>query len=383
MYFYDVVGHESLKSKLVSNVRNNRISHAQLFHGPEGSGNLALAVAFARFILCTDPADNDACGICRSCKKMDGLVHPDLHFFFPTYRTKSDSGEAKKEKTGRPFFDQWRAMLLETAYPSYGQWLERIGVQNQQAMIYAADCNEIIKSTAMKPFEGSHKVVIVWMIEKLRAHDASRLLKTLEEPPEQTVFLLVSENKDEIVKTVLSRTQLVNIPFLKDQEIAKFLMGKYDFTEEKAIQTAFLSGGSFIETLRMMEGDHDPMAEFEDFRNWMRLCFDKRKTMLELLKWVDTFAKEGRERQKAMLGRGLVIVRKCVLHNYNASKALRVDNEIMNFIAKFSPFVNHANTIEMVQKLNDAIYHIERNANAKLVFTELSFAMANLLKKKP
>lgn len=383
MYFNDVVGHQALKDKLVAGVLNNRISHAQLFLGPEGTGNLALAVAYARFILCSGPSKSDACGICSSCKKVNGLVHPDLHFFFPTFKPKGVDGEIKKDFGSKFFYTQWREMMAETAYPSYVQWLEKIGVQNQQATIYAADCNEIIKNTAMKPFEGSHKVVIIWMIEKLKAHEASRLLKTLEEPPGQSVFLLISENKDEILKTILSRTQLVNLPFLKDNEIEKFLIEKHKIEQSQAAQTAFLSGGSFTETLLMMKSDHDPMAEFDDFRTWMRLCFDVKKTMIDLLKWIDKFAKEGRERQKAMLQRGLIIIRKCILHNYHAGKALRVDNEIMDFVTKFSPFINHLNTLEIVDKINDSIYHIERNANAKILFTELSLSMAALLKKKP
>jgi len=382
MYFKNVVGHEGLKSKLISNVFNDRISHAQLFNGPEGSGNLALALAFARFILCSNRGNSDACGTCGPCRKNDNIAHPDLHFFFPTYKTKTIDGETKKEQSGKLFHKQWREMLTETGYPSYAQWLEKIGVQNQQAMIYASDCNEIIKSTSIKPFESTYHVVLVWMIEKLRPSEASRLLKTLEEPPGQTIFLLVSENKDEIVKTILSRTQQVNLPFLKDQEISKFLVEKYGYDYEKANQTAFLAGGSYIEALLMMKSDYDPMAEFQDFRTWMRLCFEKNKSMIELLKWVDGFSKEGRERQKAMLQRGLAIVRKCVLHNYHADGALRADDEIMNFIIKFSPFINHHNTIEIVDKLNNAIFHIERNANSKIVFTELSFEMAKLLKKK-
>ncbi len=381
MYFQDVVGQKSLKSKLIANALNKRISHAQLFLGSEGSGNLALAVAYSRYILCKNPGEEDACFTCSSCKKMDSLTHPDLHFFFPTYRPKSDL-EPKKDQTAKVFHKHWREMLLETGYPSYALWLEKIGVQNQQAMIYAADCNDIIKSTAMKPFESSRNVVIVWMIEKLKAHDASRLLKTLEEPPGQTVFLLLSENKDEIVKTILSRTQIVNIPFLQDRDISDFLVKKHGIEPENARRLAFLSGGSFSETQRMLQCEYDPMAEFQDFRNWMRLCFDKNRSMIELLKWVDGFAKEGRERQKAMLQRGLAIVRKCVLHNYHAERAIRVENEIMDFIGKFSVFVNHTNTLEIVEKLNKAIYHVERNANAKIVFTELSFAMANLLKRK-
>ncbi len=382
MYFKDVVGHKGLKAKLIASVLNKRISHAQLFLGPEGTGSLALVVAYSRFILCKNPGENEACGTCSSCKKMDGLAHPDLHFFFPTYKTKTE-GEAKNEQPTKVFHKLWREMLLETAYPTFGLWLEKIGVQNQQATFYASDCNEIIRSTSLKPFESSHNVVVVWLVEKLKASDASRLLKTLEEPPGQTVFLLLSENKDDIVKTVLSRTQISSVPFLQDHEIAGFLVNNYGIVPENARRLAFLSGGKFSETLLMMQGEYDPMAEFVDFRNWMRLCFDKNKSMIDLLKWVDNFAKEGRERQKSMLQKGLAIVRRCVLYNYHAERAIRVDNEIIDFIIKFSPFVNHNNTLEIVEKLNNAVFHIERNANPKILFAELSFTLAGLLKKRP
>ncbi len=381
MFFKDVVGHEALKKQLIVNVSKNRISHAQLFLGPEGSGKLALALAYARYIHCRNRGPEDACGSCPSCIKFNKLEHPDLHFYFPTANLKNmgsdDSGE--KKPRSKLFYAQWREILLGSPYFHYADWLDKLGVQNQQTIIYSEDCNDIIKDLGLKAFESPYKIVIIWMIEKLQHQAAPKLLKTLEEPPEGTVFLLISESKDDILKTILSRAQLVKVPLIADEDMEQHLVKNFDRPLAQARQIAFLAGGNFAEALRIMGSNNEPQEDFGIFREWMRLCFQKK--VKELLAWVDKFSRTGRERQKAMLQYGLTIFRQCLLQNYHAGQALRLEGAQREFIEKFSPFVNHANALEIIEAFNQAIYHVERNANPKILFTDLSFNLARLFRQ--
>lgn len=381
MFFKDVVGHEALKKQLIVNVSKNRISHAQLFLGPEGSGKLALALAYSRYIHCRNRGPEDACGSCPSCIKFNKLEHPDLHFYFPTAKVKDmDDGEGSDKKPrSKLFYRQWREILLESPYFRYADWLEKLGVQNQQTIIYSEDCNDIIRDLGLKAFESSFKIVIIWMVEKLQTFAGPKLLKSLEEPPEGTVFLLISENKDDILKTILSRAQLVKIPLIADEDMEEHLEKRHGRPPAQARQIAFLAGGNFAEALRIMQSNNEPQEDFGIFREWMRLCFQKK--VKDLLAWVDKFSRAGREPQKAMLQFGLTIFRQCLLQNYHAGHALRLEGEQRAFIEKFSPFVNHDNALEIIEAFNQAIYHVERNANPKILFTDLSFNLARLFRQ--
>jgi DNA polymerase-3 subunit delta' len=216
------------------------------------------------------------------------------------------------------------------------------------------------------------------MIEKLQYQAAPKLLKTLEEPPDGTLFLLIAEHKDDILKTILSRAQMVKIPLIPDQEIEQHLVDHYDCTVDRARHLAFLAGGSFTEALRVLESNNEPQAEFVSFRDWMRLCF--RRDVNGILKWVDKFSGAGRERQKATLQYGLTVFRQCLLENYHAGDTLRLDGEERDFISKFAPYVNHRNALEIIEAFNEAIFHVERNANPKILLTDLSFKLARLFK---
>jgi DNA polymerase III subunit delta' len=381
MFFKDVVGHKRLKKQLIANVTKNRISHAQLFLGPEGSGKLTLALAYARYIHCQNRGPEDACGTCPSCIKFNKLEHPDLHFYFPTAKVKDmeDDESAEKKPRSKLFYNQWRELLRESSYVRYNDWLEKLGVQNQQTVIYAEDCNDIIKDLGLKAFGGQFRIVMIWMIEKLQYQAAPKLLKTLEEPPEGTIFLLISENRDAILKTILSRAQMVKIPLIDDADIEQRLNEMHECNAEKARQIAFLAGGNFSEAMRILETNNEPQADFGVFRDWMRLCFQKK--VKDLLQWVDKFSRTGRERQKAMLQYGLTIFRQCLLQNYQAGQALRLEGDQRDFIEKFSPYVNHINALEIIAAFNQAIYHVERNANPKILFTDLSFNLARLFKQ--
>ncbi len=374
MMFRDVIGHDEIKNRLIYNAVNNRISHAQLFWGQQGSGTLALALAYARFIQCRNRQADDACGQCPSCLKFNKLEHPDLHFVFPVAPNKE--AKDKEKVSSKLFISQWRKFLLKTPYFDYLEWLEALGIENKQAIINAEDCNDIIRTLGLKSYESPFKIVIIYMVEKLYYAAAPKLLKIVEEPPDNTLFLMISENKDRIINTILSRTQQLKVPLPQESHISQALIEKYGLDERKAGQIAFLSGGDITQAIRMLDEDEE-MADFNAFREWMRYCYlnDTAKT----LKWVEKTATAGREKQKSFFQFGLKMFRLSVVNNYKATDLIRLDEEQQNFLDGFSPFINHNNTLKIVDAFNQAILHLERNANPKILFADLSFNLSRLM----
>lgn len=374
MFFRDIVGQEAIIRQLTANVNANRISHAQLFLGSEGSGHLPLALALSTYIHCKNKGEHDACGVCPSCLKMKKLEHPDLHFFFPV----STNQEHKKDPVSSLFYPQWRTRVLENPYFSYNEWLAAIGIENKQALINADDCNAIIRVLGLKSFESRYKIVIIYMVEKLYHAAAPKLLKILEEPPENTLFLMVSENKDMILNTILSRTQILKVPRPDDQAIVHMLVNRFQVDNESARHMADLAAGNICDALKLVSSDTDPYEHFEQFRSWMRLCF--RKDTPNLLVWVEASSRFGREKLKSFLGYGLRVVRLCLVRNYGVADMLTLQQEEKKFIDGLSPFVHHANTLTMASLFEQAIFHVERNANPKILLADLSFQIAKLLK---
>ncbi|MFO7999181.1 MAG: DNA polymerase III subunit delta [Bacteroidales bacterium] len=370
MFFRNIVGQESIKRQLVANVQNNRTSHTLLFLGPEGSGHLPLALALAQYIQCRGRGPEDACGTCPSCLKIKKLEHPDLHFFFPV----APNQEHKKDVSSKLFYTPWRELLLQSPYFSYVQWLEKIGIENKQAIINAEDCNEIIRVLGLKSYESPYKIVIIYMVEKLYHAAAPKLLKILEEPPEKTLFILVSENKDLVLNTILSRAQIMKVPRLGEEDIEQALSA--DIPRQQARQISFFSGGNFAEALRLKDQGADQLAGLEQFRSWMRLCF--KNDWPNILSWVDTVSKLGREKQKTFLQYGLNTFRMCMMNNYHADDLMRLEGEEKKFVAGLSSFINHHTTIQVVEAFNTALMHIERNANPKILFSDLSFTLVKL-----
>lgn len=375
--FRDVIGHVDIKKRLISNVNNNRISHAQLFYGHRGSGALAMALAYARYIQCRDRQPDDACGKCPSCLKFNKLEHPDLHFIFPAASTK-ETKESDKVSC-KLFIAHWRKFLLQTPYFDFLEWLEALGIANKQAIINAEDCNDIIRTLGLKSYESPYKIVVIYMVEKLYYAAAPKLLKIVEEPPDNTLFLMVSENKDRIINTILSRTQLLKVPLPGEQEVKQFLIDRKGIDEKKAQQVAFLSDGDITQALKLLK-DGEELADFNAFREWMRLCFTNDTA--NIIRWVDRTAQAGREKQKSFFQYGLKMFRLSMINNYVAKDLIRLDDEQQAFIDKFSPFVNHHNTLAIVKSFNEAILHLERNANPRILFADLSFKLHGMLHYK-
>ena len=375
MLFSDIIGQESVKTRLRQTVQDNRVSHAQLFLGPGGSGKLALAIAYAQYINCKNRTANDACGSCPSCIKYNKISHPDLHFVYPVARTK----RIKDKPRSKDFASEWRELLLDSqSYFNLNRWYEKIGIENKQAIINAEDCNEIIKTLSYKSYESEYKVMIIWMAEKLYYSAAPKILKILEEPPEKTLFILISENQDQIINTIRSRTQIIKIPKLKEEDIRNGLAVIPGMDQAESAKIAMLAEGNFVEALDMARSNGDEQEHFERFVNWMRLCFSFK--IPDINNFVSEISKIGRERQKAFLSFAMRISRNSILLNMHLKSIVPMDEQEAAFMKRFVPYVNPANGSEFYQELNKGIRHIERNANPSILFMDLSLKISLLLR---
>lgn len=374
MQFSQVIGQDAYKQRLVESVNQNRISHAQLFVANEGAGALALAIAYAQFINCTDRTETDSCGVCPSCMKFAKLVHPDLHFVFPVANTTK-----VKNAVSDSFINEWRELVTENPYFGYQDWLAKTGVENKQASIAKSESSEIIRKLNLKTYEGEYKVMIIWMAEKMNEVCANKLLKIIEEPPSKTLFILTAENTELILQTILSRTQMVRLPKVDKESMLNAIQSKYSFSDEVNQALVHNAMGNFNRACQLAESDTGNAEFFEAFSSMMRLCYTKR--VAELLTLGDQLAYWGRERQKAFLEYALKLVRENFILNKKATQAVYLFGEESDFSQKFSAFINEKNIMGLTKELNDAHYHIERNGNARIIFFDLFLQIIFLLKQ--
>jgi DNA polymerase-3 subunit delta' len=373
MKFSDVTGQENTKARLIQSVKSNRVSHAQLFLGPEGSGKLALAIAYAQYINCTNRTESDSCGDCASCIKYEKLIHPDLHFIYPTATTK----EIDKPKSV-DFINAWREIVLhQKGNINLSQWYEHINIERKQAIINVRDCNSIIKTLSYKSYESEYKVMIIWMVEKLYHAAAPRILKVLEEPPEKTLFILVSENQEQIINTILSRTQLVKVFPLKLLALRSKLI-EDGFDQRKVDDVVKISDGNYLEAIRILQNSDDIAFNTSSFIKWMRHCFKNEPA--ETLEFTNKMGKLSREAQKSFLSYSIRMTRESMLKSFGNDSLVKISSNEADFMAKFHPFINEKNSLQIVEELEKSIYHIERNANAALLFFDLSIKMGKYLK---
>tara|TARA_B100000795_G_scaffold82836_1_gene60048 strand:- start:5110 stop:6270 length:1161 start_codon:yes stop_codon:yes gene_type:complete len=380
MLFNQLQGQQKSKQLLMQMVREERVPHAQLFLGSHGSGNLALALGFAQFISCTNKQQDDACGKCLSCVKHLKFTHPDLHFVFPVATTPS----VKAKPISKNFLTEWRALLKENAYFSLFDWIKYIGVENKQGFISVEESTHIVKDLSLKPYESETKIMLIWMPEKMNVQAANKLLKIIEEPPHKTLFLLVAESEENMLATVLSRTQLFKVPRYSDAEVTEYLINR-GVTEEKAQMISALVEGNINEALKLAEQSQDAEENSLHFVKWMRLCFSalQVKDIDKLVQWSETMAKAGRENQKSFLLYASNVMRDALLKNYGVAAMMKMNVGGQNFtMEKFAPFIHAENCMEIIEELNMAQLHIERNANSKILFLDASFKIARLLHKK-
>lgn len=388
MRFSDIPGQEVIKQRLRRSVADNRVSHAQLFLGPEGSAKLALAIAYAQYINCRNRTPQDSCGVCPSCNKYTKLIHPDLHFLYPINKTKDID---EKKVYSRDFITSWREFLLEyNNIVTLPDWYDKIGIEKKQGLINSDDADGLNHTLAYKAYEAEYKVMIIWMAEKMNSTAANKLLKNLEEPPDKTLFLLICEDHDQVIATILSRTQLIKVPKLKDEDLASDIMVRYNLSPEQASNIAWRAEGNLRVAMDMaskVSNEDETDEEKEKFlllRDWMRKVYVysvKQKDYNQLLEVITRLVLDGsREKQKEFLSYSLGIFRNCMQYNTGNQQLVRFNGEEMEFISKFSAFIHARNIALIEEEINRAIFHIERNAGANLVLTDLSHILARLLK---
>lgn len=387
MIFKDIVGQQEIKLRLVAGVEEGRIPHAQLFVGPSGTGKLAMAVAYASYLVCnekgiadmfaTGPAD-DSCGYCPSCVKMSKLVHPDVHFMFPVFKKESGRNTDTYPQSD-DFIKCWRDAFLADPYLDLNRLLQAEGAENQQGEIYVAQANEIIRKLSLRSSEGGYRVVIVWLPEKMNDQCANKLLKLIEEPPAETVFLLVSNDAEHVLPTIQSRCQRINFRPLDEVTIRDALVARYSLEPAAAAQVAHIAGGSWAKAEQTLRTDDTTREHMELFMRLMRSSYGRR--LADMRAWSEEVAKMGRAPQKQFLDYCQRMVRESFMANFHDNRLCYMNNDESAFTSRFAPFVNETNIFGITEALADAARDVECNVNAKMVFFDLALKMIMLLKQ--
>lgn len=371
MQFKEIIGQENIKQQLLQTVVENRVSHAQLFLAPAGNGALLLAIAYAQYINCQNRTATDSCGECASCRKYEKYIHPDLHFSYPFFASKD-------VKTAVDVLDEWRSLLLEEPYFDLDIWRSKLSADNKQANINIAECHDIIKKLSYKAFEADTKVLIMWLPEFLDK-EGNALLKIIEEPPANTLFILVAQNQEQILSTILSRTQIVKIPKLADEVVENYLINKAQLSAQQAIEYSFLADGNLIEANALLNDVTNNNAGL--FAEWLRLGFGNR--VPAMIAFTDTAAGWGRENQKNFLKYGINFLRECSLLLSGAYELVKLPPQTLEVAQKLSEKVLDLAMVEaLINELEQAHYHIERNANPKILFLDVSLQLVKIIKFK-
>jgi DNA polymerase-3 subunit delta' len=363
MQFKDVIGLETQKQQLIKDVQNERISHAQLFLGKMGFGGLPLSLAFVQYLFCKERTSADSCGVCASCKKVSALQHPDLHFSFPTVQAITNTSD--------PQFTLWREAVMENPYLSLNNWIEKSDEKGRNPIISTHQSQEIIKKLSLKSYEGGYKVSVIWMMDVMNDVSANKLLKIIEEPPAKTIFILLAENQATLMATILSRTQLLKIKQLSDEDLSKWLKNQGVLSSDVIESIVSRADGDINQAIEMLQATGENNENREDFIQLMRVCY--KKDVIPMLDWAAKMADKGREQQKNFLHYGLYMVRQSMMKNYTDSQLVRASTEEKAFLEKFARFISGNNVISFSQLFNDAHYSVVRNANAKLLFTNITF----------
>lgn len=372
MQFQDIIGIEASKQQLLQAVKRQHLAHALLFRGAAGSAKLALALAFAQYLHCENPQENDSCGTCQSCYKHQKFIHPDLHFVMPVSSTK----KIKSKPISKDFLPEWRQFLQAQPYAGLSEWLTVIDAENKEGNISVEESRQVIQTLSLKAFEGKYKIMLIWLPEMMNLQAANAILKVLEEPTPNTIFLMVGESEQKLLTTIISRVQLFNVPHFSDEAIAEYLQKHKAQSPENAQKIAYLAEGNLQEALSLLaQPEKDQHAIF---REWMRICY--RRQMDELIAQSENIAALGRESQKALLTYGLSMLRETILWQNQAKEIMRLPDEALKFVEGFAKTMQLEKVDYIAQLFNEAIYHIERNANPKLTFLDISLKIAQIIR---
>ena len=372
--FDNIIGQKEYIASLRTAIDNNRLPHALLISGNEGSGSLALAYAAAQYLICPHRHDGDACGQCPQCLQLGKLQHPDVHFVFPVVRKKNQ----KEAPISLDYMSEWRNAFLNNHYLTLNEWTATSGEENKQAGIFVAEANNIIKTLSVKPFESDYRVMIIWLPEKMNEETANKLLKIIEEPNDMTHFFLVSQEPERIIGTIQSRVQRINLPPIADVDIQQALVSRFNCPQDKAIDYARMSHGSYVEALKLLNDDEERSFYFTKFCEMMRLSYAKK--LFDMKEWSEEMSGIGRERQKAYLQYAQQMIRENFIMNFNTPSLNYLNESERTFSSRFHAFVNHNNVNGIMDELALAEKDIMQNVNAKMVFFDLSLKLIMLLK---
>jgi DNA polymerase-3 subunit delta' len=375
MNFSQIPGQKAVIDRLRNSVAENRVSHALLFYGPEGSGKFAIALAFARYISCENRTSEDACGKCPSCSKYDKLIHPDLHFVFPVIKKKSNT-----EPVSDLFISQWREMVLRSPWFSLTTWTEAMEVANEQALIPVAESAEIIRKLSLKSFESDFKIMIIWLPEKMNAETANKILKIIEEPPARTLFILVSEEDEKLLPTITSRCQHIRIPSIPSEDLSAHLVAAMGVDPVKAPEIAAIANGNMVRAMELVREDDNTAIHLDRFTKLMRTAWTR--DIHALVTWSEETAALGRERQKSFLSYSLRMIRENFILNFNGreNKLVYLTRAEDDFSGKFHPFINEQNISALNREFNLAYAHVESNGNTKMIFLDLALKTMRLIR---
>jgi len=381
MLFSEVLGLPHIKNHLTTTADRGRIPHAQLFVGNHGSGVLPMAIAYAQYILCnntgSENSNNPACN-----SRFKNLSHPDLHFVFPV----ATNDKIKSHPVSNHFMEEWRAFVKDSPYAGLFDWYQKLGIENKQGQIGVDEAQDIVKSLSLKAYEGGFKIMIIWMADKMNTSSSNKLLKLIEEPPEKTVFLLIAEDEEQIIQTIRSRCQILRFPPIAEAVIAEELMDSKKLDELSAKKIAVQANGNYANALQLLNQDSAEDVFESWFITWIRSAFrakGNKAAIHDLIDWSNELASSGRETQKSFLLYCLDFFRQALLMNYKADGLVYMQPKTAGFkLEKFAPFIHGANIMAITQELDDALYHIERNGNAKIILTDLSIKLTRLLHTK-
>lgn len=375
----EIIGQEEVWQRLMTMVKEGRLPHAMMLCGPQGCGKMALALAFASYLICQNHEDRDeACGECTQCRMLERWGHPDLLFSYPTIKTASMGSDHKP--ISEDFAEEWRNMISRSPYFNIEQWMEEIGAENQQAIITAGESDELNRKLSLKSSQGGYKVSIIWLPERMNIECANKILKLIEEPPSQTVFIMVSENPDSLLETIRSRVQRIDVKKIDTESVKTALVSRKGIGEDDAMRIARLANGDWITALEELSADGENKDFLADFQMLMRLAY--QRNIKELRTWSDAINGYGREKQKRFLTYFLRLVRESFMYNFQQPELTYMTSAEEAFTANFARFVNENNILQMNDLANKAIRDISQNANGKIVFFDMALQMIVLLIQK-
>lgn len=375
MLFSEIIGQAAAQQQLIQSIQQNRLSHAMILLAPEGAGGLPLGLAFTQYLVCENKQAQDACGQCPACLKASQHIHPDIHYSYPVIPRKPGDKPVSTD-----YISEWREFVATNPYGNAYDWLQFIGAENKQGNITASECQDIIRKLNLKSFESGYKILVMWMPEYL-GNEGNRLLKLIEEPPANTLFILIAENQEQILATILSRTHLIKINPLQRDEMEKALMERAKVPAARARQVATITAGNYREAIFLLQNSDDDYHEL--LRNWLNYLFTGNRVALQ--EWIEgiSSAKTGRENQKQFLRYFINLLEHTLRLRYLDKTQLAFSDEEVDFATKLSKLADLEQTAQIVETLDNAYYHIERNANAKMLFHALSIKLQYIFKKKP